>query len=61
MSMTNAIAARGEAARAKRSAHTKSLFAMGAIHIALVAVSLTMVLPFLWMVLTQLNIKNIRT
>ena len=55
MSMTNAIAARGEAARAKRSAHTKSLFAMGAIHIALVAVSLTMVLPFLWMVLTSLK------
>ena len=28
---------------------------MGAIHIALVAVSLTMVLPFLWMVLTSLK------
>ena len=44
-----------DAAQVKRVAHLRRFAATGALHLVLVLVSLAMVLPFLWMVLTSLK------
>ena len=44
-----------EAARSRRAALARRLCGLGGLHLALAAISFTMALPFLWMILTSLK------